>query len=312
MPASATTGALRRLAPSPGVRAMAMSALDFSAMGALVKLLGGRLPTAEIVLARAAVSLVLAFAQVRRAGVRPLGRRRGLLLVRGLIGTAGLSCVFFALARLPLAEATVIQYMHPLFTALLAAVVLRERAGPALAASFVLGAAGVLLVAGPAALVGGAGRNLDPLGLAAAVGGAFLSSCAYVTVRKLTQSEHPLVIVLAFPLVATPLTLPFALPVWVWPRGHEWLLLAGVGVMAQLGQISLTRGLAYEPAARATALSYLQIVFAALFGVALFGEVPDLQACFGALLILLGTLVAARDSRREAAAPAAAPVDGAP
>jgi drug/metabolite transporter (DMT)-like permease len=279
---------------------MAMAALDFAAMGALVKLLGARLPTAEIVLARAGVSLAISFAQVRRAGVRPLGRRRGLLLLRGLVGTAGLACVFAALARLPLAEATMIQYLHPVTTALLAALVLRERAGGGLVASLALGAAGVLLVARPAALLGGAGSGLDPLGLALAVAGALLSSCAYVTVRKLTETEHPLAIVLAFPLVATPAALPFALAGWVWPRGVEWLLLLGVGVVAQLGQVSLTRGLALEPAARATALSYLQVVFAAMLGLALFGDVPDAAACAGALLILAGTLVAARASRREA------------
>jgi drug/metabolite transporter (DMT)-like permease len=279
---------------------MVASALCFSVMTALVKAAGQRLPSQEIVLARAAVALVLSWLLLRRAGVAPWGTRRGLLLLRGTFGFLGLTCVFYAVTHLPIAEATVIQYLHPVFTALLAAPFLGERAGRALVGGVALSLLGVAAVARPDALLAGA-AGLDPMALAAAVGGAFFSGCAYVTVRKLSATEHPLVIVLYFPLVATPASIPAVLPVFVMPRGLEWLLLLGVGVFTQLGQVAITRGLQHEPAGRATALSYLQVPFAALWGVLFFAEVPDVWTLCGAALILGGTLLAIADARREEA-----------
>jgi drug/metabolite transporter (DMT)-like permease len=281
---------------------MAQSALAFAAMGAMAKAAGERLPVGEIVLARGLVSLLLCLATLRRAGVDPWGRNRLRLFGRGVIGALGLACVFYAVTRLPLAEATVIQYLHPVFTACLAALLLRERTGAGLALSIALGAAGVLAVARPAFLFGGAAAPLPTLALAAAVAGAFLSACAYVAVRHLSATEHPVVIVFYFAWVAVASSLPLAVHSLVMPRGVEWLLLAGVGVSAQLGQVAMTHGLRLEPASRATALSYLQVVFAAALGALFFGERPGLWTCFGALLILSGTLVAIRESRRERAA----------
>jgi drug/metabolite transporter (DMT)-like permease len=279
---------------------MAESAFAFAVMGALAKAAGQRLPVGEIVLARALVSLVLSLAILRRAGVDPFGKRRLRLMARGTIGALGLVCVFYAVTRLPLAEATVIQYLHPVFTAVLAALVLRERAGRGLALSLALGAAGVLAVARPAFLFGGAAAPLPPVALAAAVAGAFLSACAYVAVRHLAATEHPVVIVFYFAWVAVVGALPLVARALVWPEGPEWLLLLGVGVAAQVGQVAMTHGLRLQPASRATALSYLQVVFAAALGALFFGEVPGAWTALGALLILGGTLVAIREGRREA------------
>lgn len=278
---------------------MMLSAFAFSVMAALVKLAGARLPTQEIVLARALVSLVLSYLLLHAAHVSPWGTRRGLLLLRGMVGYMALSCVFYALAHLPLAEATVIQYLHPMFTALLAAALLRERAGASLAVSMLLSLAGVALVSRPSLLTGHEGAALDELAVAVAVGGAFLSACAYVVVRRLAHTEHPLVIVLYFPLVSVPASIPAVVPSFVMPVRWEWAVLAGIGVCAQLGQVYLTRGLQHEPAGRATALSYMQVVFAAVWGVLMFGEIPDVWTVTGALLILGGTLTAVQASRRE-------------
>jgi drug/metabolite transporter (DMT)-like permease len=280
---------------------MALAALAFSVMSVFVKWAGERLPTQEIVFVRSVVSLGLSLALLRGAGVRPWGSRRGLLLLRGLWGYAALSCVFFAVTKLPLAVATMIQYLHPTFTALLAALVLGERTDGSLALSIVLGTAGVLLVTRPPFLFGGAAATLDAAAVAAALGGAALTAVAYVGVRKLSETEHPLVIVLYFPLVSTPASLPSIFVEGLWPHGLEWPCLLGVGVFAQLGQIWLTRGLALEPAGRATALSYLQIAFAALWGALFFGEVPGPWTWAGAVLIGAGTAVGARAALRRRA-----------
>lgn len=273
---------------------MVGSAFAFAAMSALVKLAAERLPSQEIVAARAAISLGLSLALLRRAGVRPLlGRRRGLLLLRGLFGFTALSCVYYAIAHLPLAEATVLQYLHPVFTAVLAAALLREAVGRRWLSGSLLSLLGVLLIVRPGPLTAGS-WGLDPFAAAVGVAGALASACAYVTVRRLARDEHPLVIVLYFPLVTLPATLPGLVRHGLWPEGLEWLWLGGVGVFAQLGQVWLTRGLQHEPAGRATGLAYLQVVFAGVLGAALFQEVPTPLALVGALLVFAGAFVVGR------------------
>jgi len=283
----------------PGVRYMLGAALAFSVMSAFVKHAGLRLPSQELVFARSVVAIAISAAMLRRAGVHTLGHRRWLLLARGAWGYAALSCGFYAMTHLPLAEATMIQYLHPVFTAILAAIVLGERADRALAASVVLGSAGVLLVTRPAFLFAHASAPLDTLGVAAALGGAVLTAVAYVGVRELSRTEHPLVIVLWFPLVSLPASLPATLATGVRPRGVEWLVLLAVGVFAQLGQVCLTRGLALEPAGRAMALGYVQIAFAALWGVLFFDEVPGLPTLLGTVLVVAGTAIGARAVARK-------------
>ncbi|MHC4936750.1 MAG: DMT family transporter [Planctomycetota bacterium] len=288
-------------APSPsGVRDMLASALFFSAMSLLVKLAGERIPAVEIVLVRSVVSLVLSIHFLRRAGISWRGNRPGLLLLRGLFGLLGLVCFFRAITRLDLAEVTVLHYTNPIWTTVLAALVLgeglRRRHGLALACAV----AGVLLVAQPPLLfgAGGAGEALPLDGVLTALAGAFFAAAAYVTVRKLGRTESPLVVVLYFPLVSVPVITPFALAGWVWPTPLEWLLLIGVGITTQAAQVFLTRGLHRLPAGPATTIGSSQVVFATLWGWLIFGAVPGPLVILGGFLVVAGVLVARSGSAR--------------
>jgi len=272
-----------------GVLYMGLAALFFSLMSALVKLAGHDLPAQEIVLARVVVTLVISYVLVRRQALSPWGNDRRRLALRGLLGTTALACYYWTLTRLPLAEATTIYHIAPVLTAVLAALVLRETIGVSGWLAVVLGFAGVVVAARPAALFGGAG--LDPVAVAVSVGAACASSVVYVTVRRLAQTEHPLVIVFYFPLVALPLVIPWAAPVLVWPHGWDWLVLLGVGVATQVAQVFMTMGLAAERAGRATTVGYLQVALAMVWGVVLFGETPGPTALVGAGMIVGGTII---------------------
>jgi drug/metabolite transporter (DMT)-like permease len=277
-----------------GALLMMTSALAFSAMTMLVKLVGQRIPSQEIVVARALVSLVLSWTMLRRAGLSPWGHARGWLWLRGALGFAGLSCVYAAVTHLPLAESTVLQFLHPPITAVLAGLFLGEALSRRMVGASLASLLGVVLVARPALLFGDAARALDPLWVAVAIGGAVFSAGAYVLVRRLSQTEDPLVIVFYFPLVTVPAALPTMIPDFVWPEGVDWLLLACVGLATQIGQVTLTRGLSILPAAQGTALSYMQVVFAAGWGILVFGDWPDAFAITGATLIVASSLWVAR------------------
>jgi len=266
-------------------------------MTVCVKQLHGRLPVAEVVLGRALVSVVLSGWLVRRAGLDPLGQRRGLLALRGAVGTAALFCVYLGVMRLPLAAATVLQYLYPSLTALLAWAWLGERPGARIALAMTLGWLGVLVMAHPFG-GGGPGQTLPPDGVAWAVAGALLTAVAYVSVRELGRSEHPQVIVLWFPLVSIPLSLPLVALSPTLPTTAELGWLLGVGLFTQVGQIALTHGLVHLPAARATTIGTSQVVFAALWGWLVFGERIDNTTLTGGALILAGILVSQREKRQ--------------
>jgi drug/metabolite transporter (DMT)-like permease len=269
---------------------MLSSALSFSLMVVCVRAVGSRLPLAEVVLARALISLALCSWQLQRAGIPPLGQRRGLLVIRGLVGTVALYFVFAAVLRLPMATATVLQYLYPTLTAALAWPLLGERLGPRQGLAMLLGWLGVLVIAAPWAPGGFAG-GADPVALVLALSGAGLTALAYVLVRRLGSSEDALVIVLYFALMAIPLSLPMVLLHPVWPTAREAAWLLGVGLFTQLGQIGVTKGLGGLPAARATALSYTQVVFATLWGWLFFAESVQPRTLLGALLVLVATLL---------------------
>jgi drug/metabolite transporter (DMT)-like permease len=269
---------------------MLASALSFSLMGVCVKQVGGRIPAAEVVLVRALVSVALSWWLLRRERIPPWGQKRGLLIWRGVIGSVALFCVYVALAELPLASATVLQYLYPTFTALLAWLMLGEAIGRRVVMAIGLGWAGVLLVAQPGQLLGGT-SSLPGWAVLVGIAGALCTALAYVSVRSLARSEHPLVIVFYFPMVAVPMSLPLVLLNPVWPTPLELLWLLGVGVFTQLGQVTLTRSLIALPAARATAISYVQVVFAGLWGWLIFGEGIDGATVGGAALVLAATLV---------------------
>jgi drug/metabolite transporter (DMT)-like permease len=111
-------------------------------------------------------------------------------------------------------------------------------------------------------------------------------------VRKLRETEHHLVVVFYFPLIATPASIPLMWSTALWPTPLEWLMLLGIGVFTQIAQVYMTKGLHAEKAGKAMSLSYIQIVFAAVWGFLFFSEIPDWLSIAGAVLVVVGTLVA--------------------
>jgi drug/metabolite transporter (DMT)-like permease len=273
---------------------MLAGTLFFSAMSVFAKVAGARLPTMELVLARVVITLFMSLWVIQTLGIHPWGNNKKLLLLRGFAGFMGLSCYFYAITHLPLADATVIQFCNPMLASLIAVFALREplRTIDMIASLFSM--AGVVLVAQPTFLFA-RGTPLDPLPVVIGIVGAVFSAIAYVVIRRLSSTEHHMVVVFYFPLVTGPAALPIlALEGLVMPQGFEWLLLLGIGVTAQLGQIAITKGFKLETANRASAVTYLQIVLAYAWGVLLFAEYPNTMSILGAFLVVLSVFSVTR------------------
>jgi len=285
-----------------GIGHMVAAAFSFSVMSLIVKRLGEHLPTAEIVFGRSVVMLAVSWVMVRRVGVSMWGERRSLLVLRALAGFGALFCFFYAVAHLPLADVTVIHFTNPVFTAIIAAVALGESMGRREVAGLVLSLSGVILIARPEFLFGAAHAALDPVAVGAALASSMMSSVAYVTIRKLRETDHALVVIFWFTLISTPLSLPLMAGHMKWPTPFEWALLSCIGLVTYTAQVFLTTGLQRERAGRAMSISYVQVVFAAFWGFVYFHETPGLVGVAGALLVFTGTLVVA-SKRRVLAAP---------
>ncbi len=153
-----------------------------------------------------------------------------------------------------------------------------------------IGWIGVTIIAKPEWITKGDG-GLPLFQVFIALTGAFLTALAYVCVRKLSKTEHPLVIIYYFPLISIPLSFPLVLRNLIIPRGDEWLWIIAIGLLTQLGQMWITKGLTLIPAAKASAINYVQVLFATAWGSLLFQEPIDIAIILGALFVLIGTMI---------------------
>ncbi|MFA0414414.1 DMT family transporter [Vibrio renipiscarius] len=274
-----------------GVRFMILSAFGFALMSACVKYVSNYgLPVFEIVAARALVSLVISYFDVKRKKISIWGNNKPLLLLRGMVGTASLMCVYYAVTTLPLAEATILQYVHPVFTALLGVLFLKERIQKSTLICIAFCLAGLLVMVQPnmnSAIV----NELPLFSIMIALGGAFGSSIAYVIVRKLSQTEDSSVIIFYFPLVALPISTVLMWDGFVWPNLFLTIMLVFVGIFTQIGQYGLTKAMQTQAAGKASAYSYVQILFSTLLGVWVFNEIPSVWTYLGGGLIITGALI---------------------
>ena len=147
---------------------------------------------------------------------------------------------------------------------------------------------GVLIIVQPSFLFTSTTVDFDGFSVMVAIAGAFGSAVAYTLVRSLAKTEHPLVIILYFPLISLPASIILLWGEFVVPEGITWLYLIAIGVATQIGQIGLTKSMQTESAGRATSFGYLQVVFAMLLGIFVYGEYPTIETLLGAGLIIVG------------------------
>ncbi|MFT4519256.1 MAG: drug/metabolite transporter (DMT)-like permease [Halioglobus sp.] len=269
---------------------MLMSALGFALMSTCVKLVASNgIPLLEIVAARSLVSLLLSALDVRRKGLSLWGTHRTLLAARGVVGVLALICVYYAVTTLPLAEATLLQYMHPVFTAILGLLLLKESIHPSTMLCIVFSIAGLIFMVEPGVFAGTT-PALPWFNVSIALAGAFGSAVAYVLVRRLSALEDASVIIFYFPLIGLPLSVILLGDSFVMPDAESLLLLLFVGIFTQVGQLGLTHAMRFEAAGKAAAYSYIQVIFAVILGWAVFAEIPSLWTWIGGGFIVTGAL----------------------
>tara|TARA_B100000214_G_scaffold157730_1_gene113185 strand:+ start:208 stop:1116 length:909 start_codon:yes stop_codon:yes gene_type:complete len=283
-----------------GIKYLIGSGLAFSLMSVCVKAIGGRIPISELVFARATISVLITRFFLYKKKINPWGNQKILLIIRGLLGTAALFCIFKALTILPIATATVIQYIYPTFTVICAYIILKEFILKRIICSIIIGWIGIILVSKPEFATK---SNIQEtiLAITIAILGAFLTALAYISVRKLSSKEHPLVIIYYFPIVSIPISIPFIINDFVLPTGTDWCWIIGIGIFTQIGQLCITQGLKILPAGQATSLNYSQVIFASMWGVLLFQETITSSIYLGGICVLISTIISISASKSSPA-----------
>ncbi len=263
-----------------GFQFMLMSTLSFAVANLFIKFMP-KIPAMEVVFFRCALGTVFCVVGLRNSGADWRGSHRWSLFLRGLFGTSALFMFFSTLQHMPMASAITIAYLSPIFTAVLAMFILRERVVWQQWIFFALAFIGV-------AVIERYDPNADSTYVLTGIAAAFCSGVAYNLVRSMKGSEHPLVVVLHFQLfgaVAGLVALPF---VWKTPNGIEWIYLALVAVFSQIGQILLTKALQRENASKVSMAGYSGVLYGLIFGIVFLDEEPATFALIGIALVVGG------------------------
>jgi len=259
--------------------------------GAIIKSLQD-LHVLQLIFLRALIGLVVLMPFVMRTGIGTVrSRRPEMHFLRVALTLGGMGCYFYAMQRIPLANAVSLQFTKPLFQIILAiwflSEVIRWRRGVATLAGFL----GALLIVRP-------GTEQFDFGTLYALAGALLFAGSQTCIKRLSTTDSPVTITLYFSLLGAPAMLLPALWLWQPPTAEQWLLIIAFGMLSTCGQTMWAYGIRAGEVTAVGPFDYTQLLWAGLLGFFFFAEVPDAWSIAGALVIVVSTLYMAH---REAA-----------
>jgi drug/metabolite transporter (DMT)-like permease len=282
-----------------GILFMLLASLSFAMMGGFAKILTDALPPVEITFFRNVAGVILVGMTIYKVPLNQIGGKPLLLLFRGTMGFLALLAYFYIMAYIPLGEAVTYNKTSPIFVAIFAYIFLDEKLPKTALLAIVIGFLGIVLVAKPD---GFSLDKYDMLGIFSGIGAAL----AYTSIRELRRYYDTRAIVLSFMGMGTigPVVLMLLSPMvggesrdmlfapFVMPVGDEWFMIVAVGIFATISQILMTKAYELTKAGIVGTISYSNIIFAIIIGVALGDPIPDMWTFLGiGLVIGAGLLV---------------------
>lgn len=264
----------------PGILYALLAPLGFSLMNVLAKYTTHHLPSIEVVFFRSLFSLIILAAIIFIKNETLHSKQLPLLIMRGIFGALGLIGVFYTLAHLKLADASILLQLNPIFVALFALLFLKERPPKRFGMLLSLALFGAVLMIRPSFETG--------ISFAALVGiiSAIMAAAAYTCVRQLAKNNSTNIIIFYYMLVAAILSSVLAYQNYMPPTNLEWLALIGIGMTSSMAQIFLTKAYQLEKASVVAMLSYIAVLLHFTWGYLLWGETLDLFSLFGAIFII--------------------------
>ena len=267
---------------------LVFASLFFSLMTVCVKKIDEAIPIYELVFFRSIFSLIITSLIIKKKKINPWGKNKSLLILRGLLGTTALMCIFYSIRNMPLSISTVIQYTYPIFISIFAALLFKEKINFKLISALFIGWFGILIILNP---YQSKLYEIDNFSIFIAFVGALTTSLAYIAVKKLSSREDIFIIIKYFPLISVITLLPIVCLNWITPQVNDLIWIIGIGIFTQAGQTFLTLGLKNLPASQASSINYLQVLFGSIWGIYIFGENITLNFVIGSLFVFLGTII---------------------
>ncbi|MEJ6680767.1 MAG: DMT family transporter [Flavobacteriales bacterium] len=267
-----------------------ISVVSFSIVNVFVKLLIMQgFPAHELVLFRSLVSITFCIYIIKKRGIPFFGVNKKWLIARGFFGTTALLMFFLTLKDLPLAVATTVQYLSPIFTIIFAIYLNGQKIKPIQYLFFLISFLGIFIMKADDLFFSEGDISWLPLLLG--LGSAVLSGMAYNSIIKCKTTDAPITIVMYFPLIAIPIMSIWSLFNFVMPVGLQWLYILLLGCFTQVAQVSMTRALTSEKASVVTPYKYTGSVFAVSFGMIFFEEYLSWTVFLGIIVVLSGILI---------------------
>ncbi|MCP5080203.1 MAG: DMT family transporter [Alphaproteobacteria bacterium] len=245
-----------------------------------IKQLTSDLHPFEIAFFRSLVGFLVLLPLIWRSGGFEFMRTSqiGRHVLRGALNAGGMLLYFWAVALAPLATVSAIGFASPLFAALLAILILREKVGLRRWAGLAIGFAGTIVILRP-------GSGIIEFGALIALGSSVMWAGAMITIKQLTGTESPLAITTWGAFSVGVFCLIPALFFWQWPTLEQCLWLVVVGILGSIIQLSLAKAFSLADTTLVLPFDFLKLVWASIFGYLLFAEVPSLWAWVGGMII---------------------------
>ncbi|MQQ08305.1 EamA family transporter [Epibacterium sp. SM1979] len=280
--------------PGKGILLKAVAIGLFTVMAGLIKEVVQTVPVGETVFFRSfcALPVILLWLAIRgelRGGLRT--KNPGLHVWRGLVGSTAMGFNFVGLGLLSLPEATALSYVTPIFTLILAALLLGERIRLIRISAVTVGLLGVVIMLSPQLGQDQSLQDTALIGSLCILAASAARGFVQIHLRKMAQVENTAAIVFYFSLTASALsllTLPFG---WVVPPMHTLLLLVGSGLIGGVAQILVTASYRFAPASVLAPVDYVSMIFALIIGYLWFDEWPSLVVLAGASLVILANVI---------------------
>lgn len=285
--------------PGLGIGLRILSGILFTGMVVCVKVVSEAIPLGEIVFFRSLFALIplVIFLWLRDEFPHGLATKRPFShLIRSAFGAAAMFTSFASVARLPLAEATLLAQLAPVLMAIAAVALLSERLTRWRIIGLGLGFAGVVVLVWPDLGSGTTdARRLAGYGLGIAT--AVLTALALIMVRRLNQTESPGAIAFYFVVVSMIGGL-FTLPQgWVVPSGELLLFLVLAGLFGGFAHIAMTLAFRYAEASRLAPYEYLVVLWPIAADLLIFRLPLSTSFLLAAPFVIAGAAVAAREKQ---------------
>ena len=265
------------------IKYMLISTLAFACMNSTVKYLND-VNTYQIVFFRSLGSLFFTLGFLLKNKIPIIGKNNKLLISRALAGTTSMVLFFMSIKYLSIGTAVSLRYIAPIFSAVFAVFILKEKIKPLQWLFFFISLVGVFILKG-------FDNQINTIGLILVLLASVLSGLVFVIINKIGKSEHPIVIVNYFMMFATVLGGVLSINNWVNPIGIEWLLLMLLGVFGYFGQVYMTKAFQTASTNIVAPVKYFEVIYTATFGVFLFDEIYNFYSFLGIVLIIGGLIL---------------------